>query len=167
MLVLGLAVEDMGLTLPKVVVRELEERSRRAGVTAGEYLLDVLVRELDPAEGSEKYIEGAEELLEQAKQELERNELRQASERVWGACALSIKAYALAKEGKRLESHADLWVYKDEVAEELGDWVRTAFKLASLMHVNFYENLATKRDVEDVVKEVDKLVKAIIASLRK
>jgi hypothetical protein len=30
------------------------------------------------------------------------------------------------------------------VAEELGSWVRTAFKLAGSMHKNCYENLATR-----------------------
>jgi hypothetical protein len=94
------------------------------------------------------------ELLERAQAELRRGELRQASEKIWGACALANKAHALAKKGLRLESHADLWTYKDEVAEELGSWVRTAFKLVDSMHKNYYENLATREDVEDALGEV-------------
>jgi hypothetical protein len=78
------------------------------------------------------------ELLERAEAELRRGELRQASEKIWGARALAIKAHALAKKGLRLESHADLWAYKNEVAEELGSWVRTAFKLADSMHKIYY-----------------------------
>lgn len=158
-------MRNMKFTLPKVLVKELEEKASKAGVSVEEYLFDILIKELDPIEGFKKYIEGAEELLEEARREFEKDNLRQASEKIWGACALAIKAHALARKGKRLESHADLWVYKDEVAAELGDWVRTAFKLANLMHVNFYENLATKKDVEDVLKEVEKLVKNIASSL--
>ncbi|RLE60461.1 MAG: hypothetical protein DRN53_06175, partial [Thermoprotei archaeon] len=41
-------------------------------------------------------------------------------------------------------------MYKNEIAKEIGDWVRIVFKLADSMHKNFYENLATREDVEDV-----------------
>ena len=128
-------------------------------------MFDLLMKEVDPVRSFEKYIEGAEELLEQAREEFNKNNLRQASEKIWGVCALAIKAHALARKGRRLLSHADLWVYKDEVAAELGDWIRTAFKLASLMHVNFHENLATRKDIEDVLREVEKMVKRIAESL--
>ncbi|WP_460025941.1 PaREP1 family protein [Infirmifilum sp. SLHALR2] len=74
---------------------------------------------------------------------------------------MAIKAHALARGGRRLESHRDLWLYKDEVARELGEWVRTAFLKADSMHRNFYEGLATKEDVEDSLREVEKLVSAI------
>ena len=60
------------------------------------------------------------ELLERAEAELKSGELRQASEKIWGACALAIKAHALAKKELRLESHADHWAYKDEVAGSSG-----------------------------------------------
>jgi len=33
------------------------------------------------------------------------------------------------------------------------------------MHKNFYENLATKEDVEDVIKEVEKLVEKVSKSI--
>jgi hypothetical protein len=73
----------------------------------------------------------------------------------------------MAKKGLRLESHADLWAYKNEVAEELGSWVRTAFKLADSMHKNHYENLATREDVEDALGEVRRLVDAVAGTLGK
>jgi len=43
----------------------------------------------------------------------------------------------------------------------LGDWVRDAFLKADSMHKNFYEGLATREDVEDSLKEVEKLVSAV------
>ena len=155
----------MPLALPEVIARELEEKARRAGVSVDEYLFDLVLRSDDPGAGARKYLEGARELLRQAREELERGDLRQASEKVWGACALAIKAHALARKGVRLESHGELWVYKNEVARELGDWVRIAFKLADSMHKNFYEGLATREDVEDALREVEKLVESVRGAL--
>ena len=58
-------------------------------------------------------------------------------------------------------------MYKNEVARELGEWIRVVFRQADSMHRNFYENLATREDVEDVLKEVGKLVAAIMEVMRK
>ena len=155
----------MPLALPEVIARELEEKARRAGVSVDEYLFDLVLRSDDPGAGARKYLEGARELLRQAREELERGDLRQASEKVWGACALAIKAHALARKGVRLESHKELWVYKNEVARELGDWVRSVFRQADSMHRNFYEGLATREDVEDALREVEKLVESVGSAL--
>jgi PaREP1/PaREP8 domain containing family protein len=94
-------------------------------------------------------------------QELQKGDLRQASEKVWGACALAIKAHAAARKRLVPKSHADLWLYKDEVANELGEWIRGAFLMADSMHKNFFEGLATAMDVAVALGEVEKLVKAI------
>ncbi len=157
----------MELALPRVVVEELVRRAQSLGLSIEEYLLDILTRDMDPDTVVEKYLEGAKQLLEQAREELEKDDLRQAGEKIWGACALAIKAYVLARYGKRIESHRELWVYKNEVAKELGEWVRIVFKLADSMHRNFYEGLATKEDVEDVLREVQKLVEAVVSALTK
>ena len=141
--------------------------AEKLGVTPMEYLVDVVTRDLDPVDKVREYIMIARDLLAQARIELEKGDLRQASEKIWGACALAIKAHALAKKGVRLESHRDLWLYKNEVAGELGDWVRSAFLKADSMHKNFYEGLATKEDVEDSLKEVEKLVSAISERVEK
>jgi len=121
----------------------------------------MITRDIDTSESSGKYILDAKELVEQARQEMEKGNLRQACEEIWGACASAIKAYALAKDGIKIESHKDLWTYKNRVARELGEWIRIVFKLADSMHKNFYENLATEEDVRDVLKEVEKLVAEI------
>ena len=151
----------MALTLPQPIAEKLRKEASRRGLTPEEYVLDLLTENLDPEQSSRDYIEAAVSLIEQARKELEKGNLRQASEKIWGACALAIKAYALAKEGRRLESHRELWVYKDRLAKELGSWVRTAFLKADSMHKNFYEGLATREDVEDSLKEVEKLVATI------
>ena len=154
------------VTLPEVIIQELRKRARGIGASIEEYLFDVLTGDEDPIERAGKYLEGAEELVRQSRRELEEGDLRQASEKVWGACALAIKAHALAKRGVRLESHRDLWEYKNEVAKELGEWVRAVFRQADSMHRNFYEDVATREDVEDTLKDVEKLVTTIIKALR-
>lgn len=161
---MGLALQ---LSLPKILAEELIKRASAAGVTLDEYLFDLVLRDLDPRSSAEKYIEGAQQLIEQAERELGAGDLRQASEKIWGACALAIKAHAAYRAGKRLMSHADLWVYKDEVVRELGGWVRTVFMVADSMHRNFYENIATREDVESALKDVRNLVGRISEAIRR
>ena len=138
------------LLLPRIIIEELKRKADEVGISIDEYLFDIIVRDSDPNMAVEKYLKGAQQLIEQAEEEIKKENLRQASEKVWGACALAVKAHALAKKGARLESHRDLWVYKNEIAREIGDWVKIVFKLADSMHKNFYENLTTR---EDVLKE--------------
>ena len=157
---------SVDLSLPRIIIEELKRKADEVGISIDEYLFDIIVRDSDPNMAVEKYLKGAQQLIEQAEEEIKKENLRQASEKVWDACALAVKAHALAKKGARLESHRDLWVYKNEIAKEIGDWVRIVFKLADSMHKNFYENLATREDVEDVLKEVKKLVKSITRSIK-
>ena len=155
------------IVLPNTILKILREKAEKHGISIEELLFDVLLSDYNPSERVEKYIKGARELINQAREEFKRGNLRQASEKIWGSCALAIKAHALAKKGITLKSHRELWIYKDEIAQELGDWIRGVFRQADSMHKNFYENLATERDIEDVLKEVEKLVKAISDALYK
>jgi hypothetical protein len=151
----------MPLTIPERIAERIRREAEKQGLAPEEYILEAITRDLDPDERAREYIESASALLEQAKEELRKGDLRQASEKVWGACALAIKAHAAARKGLVLKSHADLWLYKDEVANELGEWIRGAFLMADSMHKNFYEGLATAKDVTVALGEVEKLVKAI------
>jgi len=151
----------MPLTIPERIAERIRRKAEKQGLAPEEYILEAITRDLDPDERAREYIESASALLEQAKEELQKGDLRQASEKVWGACALAIKAHAAARKGLVLKSHADLWLYKDEVANELGELIRGAFLMADSMHKNFYEGLATAKDVAVALGEVEKLVKAI------
>jgi hypothetical protein len=151
----------MPLSIPERIAERIRREAEKQGLAPEEYILEAITRDLDPDERAREYIESASALLEQAKEELQKGDLRQASEKVWGACALAIKAHAAARKGLVLKSHADLWLYKDEVANELGEWIRSAFLMADSMHKNFYEGLATAKDVTVALGEVEKLVKAI------
>jgi len=115
---------SVDLSLPRIIIEELKRKADEAGISIDEYLFDIIIRDNDPNMAVEKYLKGAQQLIEQTEEEIKKKNLRQASEKVWGACALAVKAHALARKGARLEPHRDLWVYKNEIAKEIGDWVR-------------------------------------------
>lgn len=52
------------ITLPRVVVKRARGEASRLGVTIEEYFLDLVSRDLDPAERSVEYLLAAEELLQ-------------------------------------------------------------------------------------------------------
>ena len=68
-------------------------------------LLGILI----PRERARGHVEAAEELLEQAREELGRGDGGQAAEKLLGAAALAVKAYAYWRESRRLVSHRGLW----------------------------------------------------------
>lgn len=123
------------LSIPEVVLRGLKKKADEKGVSLSDYLLEIAVGNLDPSVAFRSCIEGAVDLIGQARLELEKGDLRQASEKLWGACTLAIKAHCLRRKGKRIESRVELWTYKNEVARELGleqplgrqtPWIRTS-----------------------------------------
>lgn len=120
---------------------------------------------MDPKDRAREYLEASRELLSEVREELEKGNVRQAADKVWGAAALAIKAYALWRDGRRLASHGELWEYKSVVAEDLGRWVRVAFQQASSMHTCFYEGWCDKVDVEEALRAVERLVKAVAAKV--
>ncbi|MEM0464312.1 MAG: PaREP1 family protein [Pyrobaculum sp.] len=147
--------------LPEGVVERVKKRAEEQGLGLESCLIDVITRDDDPEKASEAYVEASKSLLEEARGELEKGDVRQAAEKLWGAAALAIKAYAAWREGKRLASHGELWRYKDVVAAELGEWVRDAWNAGNAMHVNFYEGWATREQVVSALKKVSRLVEEL------
>ena len=160
-----MAPDTVTIVLPRVAARRLQQEAEKAGLTLDEYLVELAFSDADPAERARGYLEAAHSLLEQAERELERGDVRQAAEKLWGAVALSLKAYALWRDGRRVSSHRELWEYKDVVSEELGGWVSRVFREASSLHTCFYEGWCTKRDVVEVLPEAKKLVETIEAAV--
>ena len=107
------------------------------------------------------YIAIASSLLVEAEEELEKGNVRQAAEKVWGAAELAVKAYAFWREGKELTSHGELWEYRRRLEAELGDWVYDAWMAANGMHTCSYENWCDKGDVEKALRAVGKLVEEV------
>lgn len=155
------------ITIPNSIYKILIEKARENEMTVEEYLIEIITQNLDPTIKAEKYIECALNLLEQARMELDKGDVRQASEKIWGAVALAVKSYALEREGKKLTSHRELWKYKDVIARDIGEWIRDSWMHAASMHVNFYEGWATRRDVEIALNKTEKLVSAIAERLSK
>lgn len=154
------------ISIPRTILEELKRRAEERGLSLEEFLTEIGTQDLDPEDRAKKYIDVAMELINQAKEELMKNDLRQASEKTWCACALAIKAYALRKDKKVLTRHADLWRYKDKVIAELGEWVRDAWIYADAMYINFYEGEASRADVEKALKLVEDLIKTIMKNIR-
>ncbi len=149
------------MVIPPRVASQLRAEAEKLGVPVEDIILEKLSAGIDPKEKAKEYILVSMNLLEQAKAELEKGDLRQASEKIWGAVALAIKAYAYNKDNTRLSSHGELWRYKDKIVDVFGQWVRDSWNAAVHMHINFYEGWATKEDVEDAMRKAEKLVEKI------
>ncbi|AEM38418.1 PaREP1 family protein [Pyrolobus fumarii 1A] len=148
----------VALRLPRSVVERLEREARGLGMGLEEYVLELLLHDLDPPERVREYIEAARLLLQRAREELEKGDVRQAAEKAWGAAALAVKAYAAWRDGRRLASHGELWEYKRRLEKELGEWVHDAWMNATGMHVCFYEGWCTREDVEKALERIGRLV---------
>ncbi len=155
------------ITIRGRLAKRVREEAEKLGVSIDEYLVELLSQEMDPRSRAVEYIEAAMDLLREAREELEKNNVRQAAEKLWGATTLTVKAYAYWKEKKRLSSHGELWSYEKEIRRELGEWVSDAWAQATAMHICFYEGWCSREHVEDALKRIEKLVKTVRESIMK
>lgn len=87
-----------------------------------------------------KYRTAATQLLEQARQELALGDVRQASEKGWGAAAQAVKAVAEAR-GWDHKTHGSLFEAVRRLSREPGsNGLDGLFGAANTLHINFYEN---------------------------
>lgn len=112
---------------------------------------------------TDRYAEASRAFLAKARQELDEDDLVQASEKIWGAAAEITKAVA-ARRGWRHDSHRALYEVVNRLAQETGDeTLRQAFMVAQGVHFNFYENTQLREFVKTglgVIEEfVDKLAR--------
>jgi len=140
------------------VARRILEGAERLGITPDEYLLELVTQGLDLRDRAVEYVGTARELIEEAGEELGKGNIRQAAEKIWGAAALAVKAYAYWRDDKRLSSHGELWGYMRVLARDMGAWVRETWMYANGVHTCFYEGWCAKDDVEDAYKRIEKLV---------
>ncbi len=98
---------------------------------------------------SDKYLEDAEALLREG-------DYVQASEKFWGAAALTVKTVAASK-GVELSSHREIWGFVNRLRDELNEpELNRLFSIASALHQNFYEDWlppGTVADNGEAVKE--------------
>jgi len=143
------------ILVPDKAYERLRALAEARGMGVEELVLSLALEEADPAETAEAYWEVSEALLEQAAEELEKGDLRQASEKIWGSAALAVKALAVEREGRRITSHGELWEYVARISREIGDAdLRRLWQVANSMHVNYYEGWATSDYVEDALEDV-------------
>ena len=89
--------------LPDALV-EKPKGTAGADLTLEELVIETLGT-LDPDEKAEAYWEVAEHYFLKAEEEPSKGDLRQASEKIWGAAALAVEAVAYKRDGRRLVSH--------------------------------------------------------------
>ena len=107
------------------------------------------------------YRSSADALLAQARTELTAGDLRQASEKGWGAAAQAMKAVADAR-GWQHRNHAALFRVASRLAAETDDDdVNRWFLTASGLDVNFYENWLDPDAVSVGLDDIDKLVRRL------
>ncbi len=108
--------------------------------------------------GTQKYREDSRALLAQARAELASGDMRQASEKGWGATALMLKAIAEQREWDH-ERHRHFANAAGRLRSEMGnrDIVRF-FQVAESLHVNFYEDQMRLEDIAESLNDVGRLL---------
>ncbi len=113
------------------------------------------------------YMSRSRTYLAQAFEELEKDDLCQASEKGWGAAAEMVKAVAAAR-GWEHGGHRQLFTVVDRLVAETEDGdLRSRFLMAGQLHTNFYEEwlsqaavAATLAQVTSFVERMEELVAA-------
>ncbi len=105
-----------------------------------------------------KYQTASATFLEQAFEEIESGDLRQASEKGWGAAVEIVKAIAQHR-GWEHGSHDSLFEVASRLAQEVGDYnISYDFSGASTLHTNFYEGWLREEMVRNGLDQVRRLV---------
>ncbi len=98
------------------------------------------------------------QFMGQAFHELEIGDLRQASEKGWGAAAQMVKAIA-DHRGWRHSAHRLLNVTVSALVEETNDIeMSTLFNAASTLHTNFYEGGLSHAIIEDSLHQTSRFI---------
>ena len=101
---------------------------------------------------TQTYHEASMMLLAQADDELAAGDVRQASEKGWGAAAQIVKAVA-EQRGWPHQSHASLYRAIDRLVVETDDEsISNLFHIASALHQNYYENWDSPENVARALK---------------
>ena len=101
-----------------------------------------------------KYAAMSQEYLAHAEDYLRLGDLKQASEKSWGATACALKSIAEQRDWRH-NSHSLLFDISNQVADELSrPELRELFAVANSMHQNFYENWMPEETVEHIVGRV-------------
>ena len=101
--------------------------------------------------------------ISQSQEELEKEDLLQASEKAWGAAAHAMKAAAESR-GWKHGTHRLLFDIAARIADETGDpEFYDIFRVASAMHQNFYEGWESAYTIQKSIERVQRLVEKMEA----
>lgn len=150
------------IILPKKLSQKLKEEAERIGTLPEELGVELMLKgldeELDPEDLVEHYQSLSERYLVEAKDFLDKGDLGQASEKLWGATSLTIKSVA-AKRGLRLEKHGSLWDFINKLSQERGDRdIIRFFHTANSLHRNFYEHQMNREVIIVAKEDIDRLI---------
>ena len=110
---------------------------------------------------TEKYRNDSRRLLTHARIELEAGDLRQASEKGWGAAALMLKSIAERRSWEH-ERHRHFSRIASRLRSELGDGdLYRQFRVAEGLHENFYEDTLPAEDIALDLLDVERLLDLI------
>lgn len=114
---------------------------------------------------TQAYHEASMTLLQQADAELAVGDVRQASEKGWGAAAQIVKAAAEQRDLPH-QNHGALYRVVDRLCTESGDDdIYLLFQVANQLHVNFYEDWDSPENVGRGLKAVQRLIEKVSALL--
>ena len=101
-----------------------------------------------------KYTDMSQEYIARAEDYLREGDLKQASEKSWGAAACALKSIA-EQRGWNHRTHSLLFDLSNQIADELGrPDLRDLFQSAKSMYQNFYENWEHEDGVEYAVGRI-------------
>ena len=104
------------------------------------------------------YREQGRTFLSQASAELAQNDIRQASEKGWGAASRMAKAIASERNWPHTD-HRALYQAVGKLADDIDDQeLRRLFSIAGQLHTNFYEGWLDQSYVESLLRDVTRFV---------
>ena len=109
---------------------------------------------------TQKYNDASRQLLAQARAELDQGDIRQASEKGWGAATQMVKAVAEAR-GWPHRHHGLLTLAGETNDDDLAD----RFAIANSLHVNFYEDALSYRTVRRHLDQIEVLTDTLESML--
>ena len=113
------------------------------------------------------YREQSRIFLRQAREELSRGDLRQASEKGWGAAAEIVKAFASLRRWNHWYHDGLHWSVA-QISQETGDDdFQLLFAHAGELHANFYEGWLPQSTVALYIRQVETFVGKVESLLDK
>lgn len=122
----------------------------------------------EPGEASvEDRVQISRRLFEQAREELEKGDRLQATEKVWGALAQMMKAHGQQRGWLNLGSHRTVGRIAQQLHAEYQEIdIANAYIAADNGHRNFYDNEMSPPEIEGIITVVGKVLPDLERALR-